>query len=151
MAVLKGYLLTIPADYEGGVGGLLCWKMRLGTKQTKARMNSTSMRLKVCYLPKFLSSSDFVSYFPKTIPGIKIPIMRDTFRTKVRSWVTPALFSAWNQFADIFAWQFKIKGLPTPAIIWPTITQAKDWFTSILTPVPMRQRVDPTAMPALVP
>lgn len=51
--------------------------------------------------------------------------MRETLRTNVKSWVTPPRVVDENQFAEIFAWQFKIKGRPIPAISCPTITQAK--------------------------
>jgi hypothetical protein len=40
IAILKGYLLMLP-DYEGGVGGLLSWKMMLGSKPIAAIRAST--------------------------------------------------------------------------------------------------------------
>ena len=151
MLVLKGYLLTIPADSEGGVGGLLCWKIMFGMRHTTPKINSTNMRLNVCVLPTDLSSSESRSYLPKTIPGMKIPMTSDTLRTRVSSCVTDALFSAENQFADILAWQFRMKGLPTPAITWPIMTHTKDSLTSILIAEPTSPSAHPIAKEARVP
>ena len=47
MATLKGSLLIIPAESDGGVGGLLCCSIMLGRRQMIAIMNSVNIRLKV--------------------------------------------------------------------------------------------------------
>lgn len=38
-----------------------------------------------------------------------------------------------------------------PAMICPTITQANEWLTSILIPVPIRHSMDPISIPVRVP
>ena len=50
-------------------------------------------------------------------------MIKETFKIKLKSWVTDPLFYALNQFAEILAWQFSMKGLPIPAITCPTITK----------------------------
>ena len=54
------------------------------------------------------------------------PIMSDTFNINVNNCVIFPLLSLVNQLADIFPWQFRIKGLPMPAKICPIITKTKD-------------------------
>lgn len=85
------------------------------------------------------------------MPGMKIPMINETFNTRVKSWVIPPRFYAVNQLAEIFAWQLRIKGLPIPAMTWPTMTQAKEWFTNILVQVPKRHNALPNAIPSFEP
>ena len=63
------------------------------------------MRLKVFVLPDYLfySVKGSMSYFPKTSPGIKMPMISETLRMSVRIAVTVARLSALNQLAEIFA------------------------------------------------
>jgi len=78
-------------------------------------------------------------------------MISETLSISVSNCVIPPLFYAVNQLADIFAWQFRINGLPIPAITCPTMTHQNELFTNSLRPVPSRQRALPIAMPTFVP
>ena len=112
-----------------------------------------TINLKVKSLPYWILSGESTSglYPLNTKPGISTPITNETLRTRVNNCVTPPLFYAENQFADIFAWQFNMNGLPIPAIICPIITQLKLWLTNTLNPTPIIANVQPNEIAILVP
>lgn len=140
-------------ESDGGVGGLLFWKIMLGTKHMIEIIASISIRLNVIDFPfSILSASPYTGLYPEnTKPGINIPITKEQFRTRVSIWVTFPRDFAENQFADILAWQFNIKGLPIPEITCPAITQPNPLLTNILNPTPTSPKNDPRVIPVLVP
>lgn len=152
IASLKGCRTMFP-DSEGGVGGLLSCKKILGRKHKMARIVSTNISFQVLLRPSVMVSglSTSGAKLWKNMPGIRMPMTRETLSTSERFWVTAPLVLAENQFAEILAWQFRMNGLPIPAITCPTITQAKLEFTSILKDTPMMPRLQPRAIPTRVP
>ncbi len=55
-----------------------------------------------------------------------------------------------HRFA-IFIGAFNKKGWAIAHIIWPIITNAKEYLTMLRTPVPNKVKTDPTTMPFLIP
>jgi len=83
--------------------------------------------------------------------GIKNPTAVPTILTATNRERANDLFYCLNHLVAIFIGAFNRKGCPIAQKTWPIITNAKEYFTILLTPVPNKVKTDPQTIPFLIP